>query len=265
MTIKEILNNKSFFLIAGPCVVENSKTTEDTAVCLKDLSAKHGIPLIFKASYRKANRTRHDSFSGIGDTEALKILDKIRKKYDLNVITDIHEPEEAAIAAKYVDMLQIPAFLCRQTNILVAAARTGLPVNIKKGQFLSPSAMTFVAEKVKNAGNNNIMLTERGTFFGYGDLVVDFRSIPAMKALGYPVVLDCTHSLQQPNTSGGVTGGLPAYIEMIAKAGIVAGVNGLFIETHPEPEKALSDGANMLHLKLMDKLLEKLKRIYNAL
>ena len=265
MDISKLTGQKSFFLIAGPCVVENKEITEECAFYLSDLTKNLGIPFIFKASYRKANRSRHDSFTGIGDIQALTILDEIRKKYKIPVITDIHSPEEAVTAAKFVDMLQIPAFLCRQTDLLEAAAKTKLPVNIKKGQFLSPEAMKFAADKVKNHGNENILLTERGTFFGYGDMVVDFRSIPVMKSLGYPVVLDCTHSLQQPNTQNGVTGGLPEYIELIAKAGIAAGANGLFIETHPDPSKALSDGANMLELSKMKFLLEKLIRLHNSL
>ncbi|GAB4458890.1 MAG: 3-deoxy-8-phosphooctulonate synthase [Bacteroidales bacterium] len=224
-----------------------------------------GIPFVFKASYRKANRSGIHSFSGIGNKEALQILEKVKKNLQLQVITDIHLPEEAVLAAQYVDMLQIPAFLCRQTDLLLAAAKTMLPVNIKKGQFLSPEAMKFAAEKVKSAGNDQIFLTERGTSFGYGDLVVDYRSIPTMQKLGYPVILDCTHSLQQPNQNSGVTGGVPHYIPIIAKAGIAAGVNGIFIETHPEPAKALSDGANMLPLNDVYPLLITLKKIYTTL
>lgn len=237
----------------------------DIAATLKEITTELKIPFIFKASYRKANRTSNTSFTGIGDIKALEILQEIRSTFKVPVITDIHLPEEAALAAKYVDMLQIPAFLCRQSDLLEAAARTGKPVNIKKGQFLSAQSMAFAAQKVKEAGNENILLTERGTFLGYGDLVVDFRSIPIMKDLGYPVILDCTHSLQQPNTGHGVTGGLPQFIGMMAKAGIVTGANGIFIETHPNPAKALSDGANMLPLKDIKELLISLKKIQAAL
>ncbi|PKP17510.1 MAG: 3-deoxy-8-phosphooctulonate synthase [Bacteroidetes bacterium HGW-Bacteroidetes-21] len=266
MDIQKIIHHpKSFFLIAGPCVVENKKMSMDIAATLKEITTELKIPFIFKASYRKANRTSNTSFTGIGDIKALEILQEIRSTFKVPVITDIHLPEEAALAAKYVDMLQIPAFLCRQSDLLEAAARTGKPVNIKKGQFLSAQSMAFAAQKVKEAGNENILLTERGTFLGYGDLVVDFRSIPIMKDLGYPVILDCTHSLQQPNTGHGVTGGLPQFIGMMAKAGIVTGANGIFIETHPNPAKALSDGANMLPLKDIKELLISLKKIQAAL
>jgi 2-dehydro-3-deoxyphosphooctonate aldolase (KDO 8-P synthase) len=265
MTYKELTGSNSFFLIAGPCVVESKDITETIAMHLKEITGSLDIPFIFKASYRKANRTRQDSFTGIGDRKALEILGDIRKNLGLTVITDIHLPEEAALAAGFTDMLQIPAFLCRQTDLLEAAARTGLPVNIKKGQFLSPESMAFAAEKVKKAGNSNILLTERGSFFGYGDLVVDFRSIPVMKALGYPVIVDCTHSLQKPNTGEGITGGLPEYIEMMVRTAIAAGADGIFIETHPDPRRALSDGANMLPLDKMKKLLEKAKNIHKAL
>ena len=219
------------------------------------------IPYIFKASYRKANRSRLDSFSGIGDEKALKLLADIRRGFGVPVVTDIHNPEEAAIAAEYVDVLQIPAFLCRQTDLLVAAAKTGKVVNIKKGQFLAPEAMSFAAGKVRDAGNPNVMLTDRGTTFGYYDLIVDMRGIPAMQNLGYPVVMDITHSLQQPNQTSGVTGGQPEMIETIARASVAAGVDGLFIETHPNPAIAKSDGANMLALDRLESLLERLARI----
>lgn len=251
--------------MAGPCVVESRKMTMDIAEKLIEITTELQIPFIFKASYRKANRTSSKSFTGLGDKKALDILGEVKSKLKVPIVTDIHLPEEAAMAAEYADVLQIPAFLCRQTDLLVAAALTGKPVNIKKGQFLSAQSMEFAAQKVKEAGNNQIMLTERGTFLGYGDLVVDFRSIPIMKGLGYPVILDCTHSLQQPNTGHGVTGGLPQFIEMMAKAGIVAGADGIFIETHPNPSKALSDGANMLPLKDIKSLLIKLKKIRQAL
>lgn len=257
--------NKNFFLIAGPCVVESRETTFLVAEKVKTLCEKFEIPFIFKASYKKGNRSSISSFSGIGDIKALEIIKEIKESLKVTVITDIHSTEDAELASKYVDMLQIPAFLCRQTDLLLAAGKTGLPVNIKKGQFVSPEAMKFVADKVKTTGNSNILLTERGTTFGYGDLVVDYRSLPIMQKFGYPVVLDCTHSLQQPNQSTGVTGGLPELIETISKAGIAVGVDGLFIETHPDPSKALSDGANMLKLDLLEGLLEKLIKIKKAI
>ena len=219
------------------------------------------IPYIFKASYRKANRSRLDSFTGVGDEKALKLLRKVRETFSLPVVTDVHTTEEARMAAEYVDVLQIPAFLCRQTDLLVAAAKTGRFVNIKKGQFLSPEAMQFAITKVEESGNDKVMITERGTTFGYQDLIVDFRGIPVMKSFGKPVVLDITHSLQQPNQPSGVTGGRPDLVETIARAGIVTGVDGIFIETHPDPAKALSDGANMLNLKYLESLLINLTRI----
>lgn len=222
------------------------------------------IPYVFKGSYRKANRSRHDSFMGIGDEKALKVLRKVHETFGIPTVTDIHAAEEAALAAEYVDILQIPAFLCRQTDLLTAAARTGKTINIKKGQFLSPEAMQFAADKVVEAGNGQVMLTERGTTFGYQDLVVDFRGIPAMKALGFPTVLDATHSLQQPNQTSGVTGGMPQLIATIAKAGIAVGADGLFIETHENPAVAKSDGANMLPLQHLEELLTRLVRIRQA-
>lgn len=234
------------------------KTVAETACRITE---RLRIPYIFKASYRKANRSRLDSFSGIGDEKALKLLADIRRGFGVPVVTDIHNPEEAAIAAEYVDVLQIPAFLCRQTDLLVAAAKTGKVVNIKKGQFLAPEAMSFAAGKVRDAGNPNVMLTDRGTTFGYYDLIVDMRGIPAMQNLGYPVVMDITHSLQQPNQTSGVTGGQPEMIETIARASVAAGVDGLFIETHPNPAIAKSDGANMLALDRLESLLERLARI----
>jgi 2-dehydro-3-deoxyphosphooctonate aldolase (KDO 8-P synthase) len=255
----------NFFLMAGPCVVEGEQLCFDIAGKIKEISEKHQIPFIFKASYRKANRSRLDSFTGIGDQKSLEILSKIGKELSLPVVTDIHTAEEAELAAAYVDVLQIPAFLCRQTDLLVAAANTGKYVNIKKGQFLSPSSMKHAVEKVRQAGNQNIILTERGTTFGYGDLIVDFRGIPEMQKNKVPVVLDVTHSLQQPNQESGVTGGRPDMIETLAKAGIAAGADGLFIETHPDPSKALSDGANMLTLDQLESLMEKLIRIKKAL
>jgi 2-dehydro-3-deoxyphosphooctonate aldolase (KDO 8-P synthase) len=220
---------------------------------------------VFKGSYRKANRSRLDSFTGIGDERALKVLEKVRRTFGVPVVTDIHAAPEAAMAAEYVDVLQIPAFLCRQTDLLIAAAKTGKVVNIKKGQFLSPQAMRFAAEKVVEAGNPQVMLTERGTTFGYQDLVVDYRGIPEMQAFGHPVILDVTHSLQQPNQAAGVTGGMPQLIETVAKAGVAVGVDGLFMETHEDPSVAKSDGANMLKLDLLEDLLTKLVRIRKAL
>lgn len=232
---------------------------------ITEITTRLQIPYVFKGSYRKANRSRLDSFTGIGDEKALKILRKVGESFGVPTVTDIHETHEAAMAAEYVDVLQIPAFLCRQTDLLIAAARTGKIVNIKKGQFLSPGAMQFAAQKVVDAGNRQVMLTERGTTFGYTDLVVDYRGIPQMQAFGFPVVMDVTHSLQQPNQTSGVTGGMPALIETIAKAAIAVGADGLFIETHPEPAVAKSDGANMLQLDLLEGLLTRLVRIREAI
>lgn len=255
----------NFFLIAGPCVIESHDLVMETASVIKAVCNKLTIPFIFKSSYRKANRSRGDSYTGMGDEQALKILADVRKKLNVPVITDIHESEEAAFAAEFADVLQIPAFLCRQTDLLLAAAHTGKCINVKKGQFLSPDAARFIVDKIKSAGNDNIMLTERGTTFGYQDLVVDFRSIPVMQKNKVPVVLDVTHSLQQPNSASGVAGGLPEMIHTIASAGIAVGADGLFIETHPNPPKALSDGANMLQLDLLEPLLRKLIRIRHAI
>ncbi|HRI28194.1 MAG TPA: 3-deoxy-8-phosphooctulonate synthase [Chitinophagales bacterium] len=255
------LDKGNFFLIAGPCAVESEEITSQIAETLATITDQLQIPFIFKASYRKANRSRLDSFTGIGDENAFAVLEKLRNNYQLPITTDIHLPDEAATVAQFADVLQIPAFLCRQTDLLVAAAQTGKTVNIKKGQFLSPQAMQFAIDKVRQSGNPHVMVTERGTTFGYTDLVVDFRSIPIMQAFEVPVVLDCTHSLQQPNQSAGVTGGLPHLINTIARAGIAAGVNGIFIETHPQPEKAKSDGANMLPLHQIEKLLTQLVQI----
>ena len=256
---------RQFFLLAGPCVLEDEDMGYAIAETIAGITKKLAIPYVFKASYKKANRTRLDSFTGIGDKRALKALQSIGKRFDIPVVTDVHTAEEAILAAEYADMLQIPAFLCRQTELLVAAGKTGRVINIKKGQFLSPQAMRYAVEKIASTGNPHTMLTERGTTFGYGDLVVDYRGIPVMRGFNVPVVLDVTHSLQQPNQGEGVTGGLPHLIETIAKAGIAAGVDGLFIETHPEPEKAKSDGANMLKLRGLEDLLVKLVRIREAI
>jgi 2-dehydro-3-deoxyphosphooctonate aldolase (KDO 8-P synthase) len=265
MTLEDLKTGNSFFLIAGPCVIESESMAMNIAEQIAGITQKLNIPYIFKGSYKKANRSKLDSFTGIGDEKALKVLRKIKDTFRIPVVTDIHEITDAVMAAEFVDMLQIPAFLCRQTELLVAAAKTGLVVNVKKGQFLSPAAMQFAAQKITETGNDQVILTERGTTFGYTDLVVDFRGIPEMQRFGYPVVTDVTHSLQQPNQAGGVSGGLPQLIETIAKAAVAVGTDGLFIETHPEPEKALSDGANMLRLDLLDPLLKKLARIREAI
>ncbi len=264
-TIAELKQGDNFFLLAGPCVIEGEDMALRIAERIVTITERLKIPYIFKGSYRKANRSRLDSFTGIGDEKALRVLEKVRKRFDIPVVTDIHTPDEAAMAAEYVDVLQIPAFLCRQTDLLVAAAKTGKIVNIKKGQFLSPEAMRFAADKVVEAGNDRVMLTERGTTFGYHDLIVDYRGIPLMQAFGHPVILDVTHSLQQPNQSSGVTGGMPQLIETMAKAGVAVGVDGLFMETHENPELAKSDGANMLKLDLLEDLLQKLVRIRQSI
>lgn len=257
--------DNSFFLIAGPCVVEGEEITFRIAREIKGICADLGIPFCFKASYRKANRSSLHSFTGIGDEAALAVLKAVKEELKVPVVTDIHTNEEAAWAAQVADILQIPAFLCRQTELLVAAAKTGKAINIKKGQFMSPEAMGNAVEKVREAGNPRVMLTERGTTFGYQDLVVDFRGVKALQSFGCPAVLDCTHSLQQPNQPSGVTGGRPDLIETIAKAGVAVGFDGLFMETHPEPAKALSDGANMLPLDQLRPLLSKLVRIRQAI
>ncbi len=254
----------SFFLMAGPCAIEGEDMAFYTAEKIRTITDRLNIPYIFKGSYKKANRSRLDSFTGIGDQKALSILRGVSKRFDVPVVTDIHESHDAAIAAEYVDVLQIPAFLSRQTDLLVAAAKTGKAVNIKKGQFLSAESMRFAVDKVRESGNDQIMLTDRGNTFGYQDLIVDFRGIPQMQTFEVPVIMDCTHSLQQPNQSSGVTGGKPALIETIAKAAIAVGADGLFIETHPNPSEAKSDGANMLRLDLLEPLLEKLLRIREA-
>lgn len=251
----------NFILLSGPCVIEGEAMAFEIAEKLCAISDKYKIPFIFKGSYRKANRSRVDSFTGIGDIKALEILKAVGEKFNIPVVTDIHTEQEAALAAQYVDVLQIPAFLCRQTELLIAAAKTGKVVNIKKGQFLSAESMQFAAQKVVDSGNNNVMLTERGNNFGYQDMIVDFRGIPEMRKTGFPVILDITHSLQQPNQSAGVTGGQPQLIETIARAGIAVGVDGLFMETHPDPADAKSDGANMLPLDKAEKLLSNLVTI----
>ncbi len=251
--------------MAGPCAIEGEEIAMKIAERIIAITDKLQIPFIFKGSYRKANRSRGDSFTGIGDEKALKILAKISKDFGLPTVTDIHEADEAAMAAEFVDVLQIPAFLCRQTDLLIAAAKTGKTINIKKGQFLSAASMKYAVDKVKESGNENVILTDRGNTFGYQDLIVDFRGIPEMRSFGVPVVMDCTHSLQQPNQSGGITGGKPHLIETIAKAAIAVGADGLFIETHPNPAHAKSDGANMLQLDLLENLLIKLIRVREAI
>ena len=259
------IESKNFFLIAGPCAIEGREMAFQIAEYLSHLCDQLKIPFIFKGSYRKANRSRLDSFTAIGDEKALNILKEIGTHFNVPVTTDIHAEEEAAMAAQYVDILQIPAFLCRQTKLLVAAAKTGKVVNVKKGQFVSAEAMQFAMQKVVQSGNDKVMLTERGTTFGYQDLVVDFRGIPQMQSFGAKVVLDCTHSLQQPNQSSGVTGGKPALIETVAKAGVAVGVDGLFIETHPQPSEAQSDGANMLPLERLEGMLKNLIKIRQSI
>jgi len=258
-------DTNNFFLIAGPCVIENEKMPFEIAEKINQICNAHKVPFIFKASYRKANRSKSDSFTGIGDQKGLKIIKEIGDSLKIPVLTDIHSPEEATLAARYVDILQIPAFLCRQTDLLIAAAKTGKIVNIKKGQFLSAEAMKFAVEKVRQAGNSNIMLTERGSMFGYQDMIIDFRSIPIMQKNKVPVILDVTHSLQQPNQVEGVTGGKPELIECMAKAGIATGVDGIFIETHPNPARAKSDGANMLKLDKLEDLIVRLLKIRKAI
>jgi 2-dehydro-3-deoxyphosphooctonate aldolase (KDO 8-P synthase) len=255
---------KNFFLIAGPCVIEDQSLIEQIATHVSSICKELGIPYVFKASYRKANRTSATSFTGLGDELGLDLLKKTGEKFNLPTTTDIHAADEAAMAAQYADILQIPAFLCRQSDLLQAAGETGKIINIKKGQFISGEAMKFAVEKIRRTGNEKIILTERGTTFGYQDLVVDYRNIPIMQSHGVPVVMDCTHALQQPNQTSGVTGGNPQMIGTIAKAAIATGAEGLFIETHPDPSKALSDGANMLRLELLKDLLQDLIKIRKA-
>jgi 2-dehydro-3-deoxyphosphooctonate aldolase (KDO 8-P synthase) len=263
-TLKNTDSN-NFYLLAGPCAIEGEEMAFEIAEKIKQITDKLEIPFIFKGSYRKANRSRLDSFTGIGDLKALKILQKVGAHFNIPTVTDIHSAAEAALAAQYVDVLQIPAFLCRQTDLLVAAAKTGKAINIKKGQFLSAESMQFAAQKVLDSGNPNVAITDRGTMFGYQDLVVDMRAIPAVQNLGFPVILDVTHSLQTPNQNSGVTGGKPQLIETIAKAGIASGADGIFLETHPNPADAKSDGANMLPLAQLEDLLTKLVRVRKAI
>lgn len=257
MLTDKLKSSSNFFLLAGPCVIEGEEMALDIAEKAVAITERLGVPYVFKGSYRKANRSRIDSFTGIGDEKALQILRKVADTFHVPVVTDIHTAEEADMAAQYVDVLQIPAFLCRQTDLLVAAARTGRMVNIKKGQFLSPEAMQFAVQKVRDAGNDDVAVTERGTTFGYQDLIVDFRGIPVMQQYA-PVIVDVTHSLQQPNQSAGVTGGRPELIETLARAAVATGCDGIFLETHQNPKEAKSDGANMLRLDLLDGLLTRL-------
>ncbi|MDR1006419.1 MAG: 3-deoxy-8-phosphooctulonate synthase [Bacteroidales bacterium] len=264
MIYDKIKNSKNFFLIAGPCVIENETMPYEIAEQLLAITNRLGIDFIFKASYRKANRSRSDSFTGIGNERGLRILRDIRERFCLPVLTDVHSAEEATKAADYVDVIQIPAFLCRQTDILVAAAKTGKTINIKKGQFISAEAMQYAVGKIMDCGNEKIILTDRGTMFGYQDIVVDFRSIPIMQQNNVPVVMDITHSLQKPNQKDGITGGQPKMIETIAKAAVAVGADGIFMETHPNPLTAKSDGANMLQLNLVEDLLTKLLKIRAA-
>ena len=263
--VNQQYNKNNFFLIAGPCITEGEEIVMEIGEKVAAICKRLEIPYIFKASYRKANRTSANSFTGIGDEVALKLIKKVGEKFGVPTTTDIHAHEEAAIAAAYVDVLQIPAFLCRQTDLLVAAAKTGKIVNVKKGQFLSGPSMKFAADKIQQAGNDKVWLTDRGNTFGYQDLIVDYRNITWMKEIGVPVIMDCTHSLQQPNQTSGITGGNPALIETIAKAAIATGADGLFIETHPHPAAAKSDGANMLQLDLLETLLEKLVRVRQSI
>ena len=262
--LSEITDQDMFFLLAGPCVIEGEEMALHIAERVSELTDRLGIPYVFKGSFKKANRSRLDSFTGIGDEKALKVLAKVKRDFQIPVVTDVHSVEDVMMAAEYVDILQIPAFLCRQTDLLVAAAHSGRMVNIKKGQFLSPEAMRFAVDKIRESGSDNVMVTERGTTFGYQDLVIDYRGIPEMQTFGFPVILDVTHSLQQPNQTSGVTGGMPQLIETVAKAGVAVGVDGLFIETHENPAVAKSDGANMLKLDLLEDLLTKLVRIREA-
>ena len=266
MNYSNLNNAQNFFLIAGPCAIEGEELCFRIADKVADICDKLGIPFIFKGSYRKANRSRLDSFTGIGDEKALRILEKVKAEFNIPVTTDIHTEEEAAWAGEVVDIIQIPAFLCRQTNLLVAAANTNRIINVKKGQFMSPESMQFAVNKIKDSGNDQTLITERGTSFGYNDLIVDFRGLPTMQTIcDSPVIMDCTHSLQQPNQGSGVTGGRPDMIKTIVNAAIAVGVDGLFIETHPDPAQAKSDGANMLQIDQLEDILIQAKRIKEAL
>ena len=261
MNIDLLNNNDKFFLIAGPCVVESKDICFEIAEQLVDITTELNIPFIFKASYKKANRTKLDSFTTIGEENALQILADVKAKFNIPILTDVHETTDCDLVKDIVDVIQIPAFLCRQTELLIAAGKTGKIVNIKKGQFVSAEMMQFAVDKILSVNNKNIMLTERGTMFGYNDLIVDFRNIQLMKQPGFPVIFDATHSVQQPNKTDGISGGKPEFIEHLAKCAIVSGADGIFIETHPNPEVALSDGANMLKLANMKSLLEKLLQL----
>ena len=254
------LNSNNFILIAGPCAIESEEMAFKIAEKILNISNEYKIPFIFKGSFKKANRSRIDSFTGIGDIKALEILNKVSSNLDIPTITDIHEVKDADLAAKYVDVLQIPAFLVRQTDLVVAAAKTGKTINLKKGQFMSPESMQYAVQKVKDSNNTNVFITDRGTMFGYHDMIVDFRGIPTMKSIA-PTILDVTHSLQKPNQTSGVTGGVPEMIETIARAGVVNNIDGLFIETHFDPKNAKSDGANMLDLSQLDNLVSNLVEI----
>jgi len=257
------LNREKLFFILGPCVIESEKMTMLIAESLKDISEELNLDIVFKASFDKANRSSINSYRGPGIKEGLRILKKVKEELKLPVLSDIHESQQADQAAEVLDIIQIPAFLCRQTDLLIAAGKTDLPVNVKKSQFMAPEDMNFVAEKIRSTGNKNILLTERGTFFGYRNLVVDIRNIPVMKKTGYPVIIDATHSVQRPTATDGVTGGDPEFIPLIAGAGLLAGADGVFLEVHPDPLNALSDGANSLDLKKLKPLLIRLEKIYN--
>lgn len=259
------IGSQGLFFILGPCVIENESFTLSLADQLKTITTEVGVPFIFKASFDKANRSSIDSYRGPGIKEGLRILRRIKEEFAIPVLTDIHEPWQAEAVAEVLSVIQVPAFLCRQTDLLVAAGKTGLPINVKKGQFMAPEDMSFVVNKIKSTGNSRIMLTERGTFFGYRNLVVDFRNIPIMKETGCPVIMDVTHSVQRPSADGGVSGGTPQYIPIIAGNGVVSGADGIFMEVHPQPATALSDGSNSLDLKKLKPLLIRLKKLYNIL
>lgn len=265
MNLATITSTDKFFLIAGPCAVESEDICFEIAEQLVAVTSELNIPFIYKASFKKANRTKLDSFITIGEEKALQILSDVKAHFNIPILTDVHETTDCDKVKDIVDVIQIPAFLCRQTDLLLAAGKTGKTVNIKKGQFVSADMMQFAVEKVLSTGNNNILLTERGTLFGYNDLIVDFRNIPLMRQTGFPVIFDATHSIQQPNKSEGISGGKPEFIETLSKCAIAAGADGIFMETHPNPEQALSDGANMLSLSEVKGLMEKLIRMKSAL